>query len=1788
MAFIGRNSSIAKEDFSKGMDGVSSVNSIANGYVIEAQNVDLSQPGRVQKRAGYHVYGQRLPLRTKQIEVSGTQRRLVFDIVPDRTITISLFSNTSLNATATSDAMYFRTNDAGNTIFATFSSTEVVTKDTVISALCDDGLTRYVQPIEVFSATGTVQILLPQYVKNWWVGVTLSDTSATIKSVNVSSGYYLKRVSERDITGLSVAQTAPFRVRVTFSSDSPAANVRLGASVLFETCVRKTNGDAVCGTVVGVASEYIDLECETADALLGAQDQNYFQMRYINAKHLRYKSANYEFDIVNSAHALNSANWYLRINDACSVSLNTSILSGTIPSTTTREIGFVYGLATDAGPVTALSKYFDVANSSDKILCGVDGYLFAETAHPRTTIPTIASLRYVGATTLLTANITQNTFAIPLTGADAVYAVGDTVYVEYAEGTYSDQSDAYGIIQRTFTVVQVSNTTLYVDAGDDKKLSLRANTQWRFTRKSSRIYLRDAASYKPITPGMTLQYAVANKLLPVYEIKDVDYTGSRQFIDVDQELEWGSDESIVPMPLFSPVSSDVSCTFAEKQGERVDVNCVTIDRSTVIAAGDSGMWRFNGAQVLNMRIPRPASGYIRNIPTIGGTLKLDTQEDGTKTGRRYDFIVTYSYSELVSGKLITYESGLNPVSTYTIVSEQAPSGVNISKPVELQVPTIPRGIGLPADDIFINVYRTKSGTLTTQPSAEAYLLERTVPNDPDSAFVTIIAGTESTFVFNAENYKVLYKSLSNNESETDELQREIVDPPLTSIVSTLENRIMAASGYEHPYLHFICKDVYSTVDNSFKAHYEIKYAPQQVGETAYRFMSCPVTTSTTSSTGGAKDGAFGGTGINFQCIGVDSYEIKKITYTDNSHLFKITGATITADKQYVLRLAAGVRESLNPGTADPYYNGYSIETQMFTGTSTAQQVSGPKKWTRANPPTVVSPPTELVLVFEKVADVTPISTTNGLVIIGNTTKDAVGAVEFLLYTTASITTNDYIILKGLGTTGQVRDAAGKQLSFDNDLVMKVMNGASPFTLKPLIKGTTYATHFAEPSIKSAISVSNASTGVICEPFSIFKLQSTTARATTDWSISPKTATVQLTTSPSISPTAGDYVCIDGLPSEVPPNSGFRYNGSLEIVSFSTDTFTVKVSPPETARGTLTQDFTSALIKGKLVWTKGSVTENSNKIRLRLKNTTLTVPLAAGDWVYLITKGVDSDSTTLALTGWFKVSSVSANSSTWVSTLTAGQQLQMIEIHYYQTLDFASLTAMSESRLLIAGREGNGTSTQLTINVPVPCLATKDGSQDITGILYSTIDGYLPLERVIRPLSHAMNCVLHDVGFTYWGGKAIGNVENTHPNNVLPTNGLKYMPHLNPDDAYRYRYYEGSIVSAIKEPKWICTMQPFCWRVEGNVQADVSGNVYTPAEFYTLKEFRPARLWYTNPTGTVSGQAFRELSFTDVESQDGERITGLAQFQTYSLLAKQNSLYRLSFGGSDKLDNPQKVPGSTGAVCHKNMVPTDRGVFFLHDTGVYVSDGSVCETIHQVKRLFDDRVVQNRLLFPLTSGFHDTLGKTIYVGVPLSTDEQSLSSDTNSQFVFNYSLKSITLDSVMSGWSYNTSVPAIAWVGVYNDVFFSSTNGIVCRMRTEKSSTKFSDERNAITMSIKTRYMFADDNFNCRFLRNLIFQFGKETGINMTVSMAWDFLKGYTTVNEYVLPADGFGIAPFGQTYFGCDKFMENIRKVPQTNRVSQVSLQFVDSTLDSSGEIYGVFVESTETSTEIVGQGVSR
>ena len=1767
MSWKGENYRMERENFGEGIDGSSSIAGIKNGYMLEAYNVDICQEGRVQKRPGYHVFAQRLPIRTKETIQNGSRSRVILDVIPEETVTLSLYANTAQNATVTQSSLFYRADDSDNTIFATFSSTEEITEDTLLRAIGDDGQEHFVQPIVVFQSTGTVKLLLPIYVKNWWTGVSLSDTLAVTKPFQLSQGVSLFSFRESSLSGLAVIDAAPnSRVKLDFASDSEVPTLELGASVLFETCIRKADGSPVVGTVTHISSESVTVEVEEPTGnILGAVSFDYFRMRYINQKHLYYKSQTRESSIIGDLHPA-TGTFHLAINDCCSFSVSTSVLDNELVSM--QEIGFLYGTGIKAGPVNILGKYFEIESGQDKIMCGIDGHVFSETAHPKNTVKTVEGLVYTGPSTGIYANITDKTISIPLPNADKIYQPEDMISFSFAEGTNGR------VITETLTCHSATSTHLILQSNDRPSIYVRQYTKFSLTRRSKTVLITGALNSLPLVPGMSVQYGGRHALLPVCEILEVNYSGQIPYVVLDTELFWSSDDVLTYQPLFLPVRSDCSCSFATKPGERVEINTVTMERSTIIASGLSGIWRFNGKELLNLRIPRVGSGYIRNVPGTGGALKLDTQEDGTKTGRRYDFIVTYQYSELINGKLVVYESGLSPVSNFRILSQQDDLKSSYSRIVELQIPCVPRGIGLPADDIFINVYRIPSGTQLTEPSAEAYLLERQVKNVPDAPFLTVIAGTEQPFLFNESNYKVLYASVTG-DAAPDELKREIVDPPLSPVVSTLENRIVAASGFDHPQIHFICKDVYSTVDNLFAANFEINHTPRQLLETAHKFFSAPCDISTTSSTGGINS-------IPFQVVGVTSYDIKKITFTDNSHLFKVSGVTITNGNKYLLRLANGKKEALEAGTADSYFMGYDFNGQMFEGTATSQELQAQKKWTRRNSNDTVNPPTEGFLVFEKLLDVTNISPTNGLVVVGTNVKDAKGVIDLLLYTTATLSQGNYIILKGLGTTGQIRNTAGVQLSFDRDLILKVMNGSSPYQLKAYISGNSVDSHFAEPAIQSAVSVSNAVTGVVCEPFTIYRLMSTSAASSNSWSVTPRTATIQLTTSPAITPSAGDYVCVDGLPSEVPAGSGFRYNGSLEVVSFAGDTFVVKVSPPESARGVLTQDFTSVTPKGRLVWTKGAVLESPNVVQLRLTPTVLTVPVQAGDYPFVVFKGEDSDAFCLALTGWFPVTRVTTDFVTWTTSLAVGQTIAGVEFDYKMPLDFAALTGASFTRVVFASRTGDGLNTQRTLNIPVPVLKLKDGSRDICGILYSAIDGYTPLERVIKPLSHAMNCVLRNEGFAYWGGHLIGNVEGAHPGNVIPVNGVKFMRHLHGENYYKYRYYRGNIVRKRFEPEFLCQFASNYWRVEGSENVDVVDP--NPLSFTCITMYRPSRLWYTNPTGTLVGQSFRELSFDDVESQDGERIIGMAPFQTYSILAKQNSMWKLSFGNSATLSRT-KIPGVVGATSHRNMVAMDRGVFFLHDTGVYVTDGTVCESIHRVKRHFEEHAVQNRELFPLASGYHNAYGKNISIGIPFSMDADSLTDVVDAQFSIDYSLGGITMETIGRGWYINTHLEAIAWQCIHNDVFFSSPKGSVFRVRTERGPTFYSDERRPIPFLVRTRFVLGDSQLDGRFIRGLYFQFGKQTNVNMDVGLAVDYSMGYEKIAEYRMTIDGLGTTPFGTGYWGADRHMENQRKTPDKMRVYQFSLEFKDEALDSSGAVYGVSIQSESMSGKLVPQG---
>jgi hypothetical protein len=64
--------------------------------------------------------------------------------------------------------------------------------------------------------------------------------------------------------------------------------------------------------------------------------------------------------------------------------------------------------------------------------------------------------------------------------------------------------------------------------------------------------------------------------------------------------------------------------------------------------------------------------------------------------------------------------------------------------------------------------------------------------------------------------------------------------------------------------------------------------------------------------------------------------------------------------------------------------------------------------------------------------------------------------------------------------------------------------------------------------------------------------------------------------------------------------------------------------------------------------------------------------------------------------------------------------------------------------------------------------------------------------------------------------------------------------------------------------------------------------------------------------------------------------------------------------------------------------------------------------------------------------------------------------------------------------------------------------------------------------------------------------------------------------------------PFGTGSWGADKFVETIRKTPEHLRLYRFGLKFEDTTLDSSGAINNITVQSEQISTQKIEQKGNR
>ena len=135
-----------------------------------------------------------------------------------------------------------------------------------------------------------------------------------------------------------------------------------------------------------------------------------------------------------------------------------------------------------------------------------------------------------------------------------------------------------------------------------------------------------------------------------------------------------------------------------------------------------------------------------------------------------------------------------------------------------------------------------------------------------------------------------------------------------------------------------------------------------------------------------------------------------------------------------------------------------------------------------------------------------------------------------------------------------------------------------------------------------------------------------------------------------------------------------------------------------------------------------------------------------------------------------------------------------------------------------------------------------------------------------------------------------------------------------------------------------------------------GIYYQSYQIVTGVDTKPSRLYisdsttnlgdFTNNAGTLStsgevpgASVFSTpgttgANFVDINTGDGDKITGLAKYQGVLIVFKERSIYQMSIA-SDGTPTVTQITGSSGCVSHKSIDNVENDLFYLSRRGYYV-------------------------------------------------------------------------------------------------------------------------------------------------------------------------------------------------------------------------------------------------------------
>ena len=1902
MTINGDNTRIIEARSNRGIEGSTAINAIPDGFCLELENANIGQAGVIRKRDGYNLWGCELPVKCRKHTTPGGAPAIAIlqlDSTPVITLECTLYKNSKGKINELVPEYYNTiTDDYLNTVICVFSNLPAgFTPTTTMLLELTNGI--FVCPLFVANAT-TVLLpitVLPQMaaagdVTAYYVGYPTCDTawSLVVSAANrplLHTGAALESFDE------SYFNTITGDGSYFYLEELKDTGLQAGDTVFFESNVNYLAGanPETATQNYGIIEQVVVTTVTTLKVypynanVTPAPYKNYFRLRAFRGRSINVitgpasdpanvfsQSQNLTFTdpitqlvVDTGTVSLSSVLRPISVNTLLASPNQYSVPASPVALAAVEKPMFLYGTRVSPGYVGLLNKYYNKDVGYEVLVAGVNGNLFEETAG-NVVLDTIPVPLITGAQQNVTPAGGTLYAKINITGASKVYQIGDTVFRTTLTGISNTP------VEESYVVVAVGAGDITVQALTSAVIVVVAGNRWKIRRTSSKIYLRhsnvtvfagsgtEEIRDHGLCSGMTVQVGNSGNAYPHYTITYVNrssetgvvpWEGYRSYIEINDSITWESDAKLYLEPTWIPIFTGTAgsyeyapITSAQYDQNSRDLYSANFDYALYIAAGVNSIWRYDGKDLSNLRLPAPPFAYWRNLPNSSGFLPVKLGENGKATGELVNIRLTYIYTDNYDR---TYESPICPDSDLTVLTSPVDDGSDNARLLEIRVPSIPQNIGFPADRIRIRAYRQ----FTSGDDVSLYRVDTEVPNDYGNALTSLVVGDSAPG--SSTQYEILYTEVEKLGSN--------MPAPMADIISVLDNKLVALGGYEPPQFQVVCNQVFSqeNVDNSpFAAYARLDYRQLFVNpatnlQEVISFVPVPLSIladtaavpwyTQTSITGYPASGH-----PNFKVFETQSYAANGLftidfsitrgfVYLDYSNKFLIQAAnvlnslTCTEDFNAKLRIL-GTKFEKTPAID---FNREVFKANKKTDAGIDRiQLTSPVRWGNISAATILGSDTTRAAYFEQVAtvagpgnNITNVGVTSsnvGAIIVVSGTSNKASVLLQMLDTyilPASLPVGSFIVLQmnkkvngtfADDTLGNIQFGDGTNRSFNSEIIWRIsaptvpcaVAGYTHYALDPVeLSSIDLATYTIKPWFATA-SVPHG-TGATHGEFQVYKL---TAKAITEKPVIKTVSLVPPSNSVDVYVTdappafaAGVNVMID-----LPKNPDFNVlgypnmRGVFTITAVDVGAKKITVTANNTSSNLPTvQNATGDSYQGSVVYLQNyiSVNTTTHEFSLMLKGETLgtTLPvnlldpvsgaaapitISAGQWHFILFRGYDYNSVSSQISGWFKVKSAAG--------------LQVTYEYNGSQYDTTLLTGAGLARVIVIN--SSTTVTDSTIYVPVPVPYKKGIAElqlDLARPMFEQRSDaiYTPLMAVSRRFALALNTVLRSKGFAYWGGAIDTKVE------LYPANGFSFISHKYPINTYRALDTGSYIRPIISTSDYNNPFDKFLFRAVGTNYYTVFGNIKNSLGVYEIK--------------TQDAIATTDYTLTYVATYRGSHLWWSPPTNAKEI---SNRITTFKYDLQDEI-NSQDGENIVGAVAYQNYLIVGKHNSIHRTTLSKSGDKIDVERAQSTVGVLSGKnmvATESYLYFVHNTGVYFLEGINVVPETTLNRyfDERVYQNEDLLPFTAGYhnpvdkeivlgvpySPDSSTKMSIVdgqflynynenvNGWSVNKNFPATWWIRMENEDYFSTIDGKVFKKRTERFDSKFRDYEDAIAFRLRTRFINMDSEVNFKFIRNFILQLGMSSVMNVTVNYTWDYFKDTKPLTIIPTTDVKYTSSPYSAVTMVSNKYLKPVRGMVQPNRVAQLGLEIINAELDKKLEIYGIFIEGQGTNTRLITQ----